>query len=76
MISALTPALSPGRGRIVRRAFENYTTGLAGRSSAKPETSKCHFLSWGRGQKVRAGVKHNFRGCFLINISVFSVSSC
>jgi hypothetical protein len=33
-----------------------YTTGLAGRSSAKPETVESHFLSWGRGLKVRADV--------------------
>jgi hypothetical protein len=31
-------------------------TELAGRSSAKPETSESYFLSWGRGKKVRASV--------------------
>jgi hypothetical protein len=33
-----------------------YMTGLAGCSSAKPETNESYFLSWGRGLKVRADV--------------------
>jgi hypothetical protein len=35
-------------------------TGFAGQSSAKPKPPGSYFLSWGRGQKVRAGVKYKF----------------
>jgi hypothetical protein len=49
LTSALAPALSPRRGRIVRRLIEKPATGLARRSSAKPETTESYFLSWGRG---------------------------
>jgi hypothetical protein len=48
MTSALTPALSPRRGRIVRRSFENLYDWI-GRLSVKPETIESYFLSWGRG---------------------------
>jgi len=56
MTSALAPALSPRRGRIVRRSFENNMTGLAGHSSAKPETSESYFLSWGERIKGEGGL--------------------
>jgi hypothetical protein len=49
LTSALTPALSPRRGRNVCRSFEIYATGLAGHSSANLETNESYFLSWGRG---------------------------
>ena len=46
----------PGEGESFAAALKIYPTGLAGRSSAKPEAIESYFLSWGRGQKVRAGV--------------------
>jgi len=74
------PGLSPRRGGIVYHDFEIFPTGLVGRSSSNPETSESYFLSWGRGQKVRAGVSthstENFKAVFFFNLSVFSVSSC
>jgi len=47
--SALAPALSPGEGESFAAPLKIYTTGLAGRSSTKPETGESDFLSWGRG---------------------------
>jgi hypothetical protein len=36
-------------GESIATSLKIYTTGLAGRSSAKPETIESYFLSWGRG---------------------------
>jgi hypothetical protein len=41
--------LPRGEGESFDALFKIYTTGLAGRSSAKPETVESDFLSWGRG---------------------------
>jgi hypothetical protein len=49
MTSALAPALSPRRGRIVAAPLKIYTTGLAGCAFTKPESIESYFLSWGRG---------------------------
>jgi len=51
--ATLTPALSHwrGRGRIVGCHLENPTAGLAGRASAKPESSD--ICSFSQGEKVR-----------------------
>ena len=38
----------------------NRVAGFTGQSSANPETSSSHFLSRGRGLKMRASVKTNF----------------
>jgi ribosomal protein L11 methyltransferase len=48
--------LPPGEGELFAAPLKIYTTGLAGRSFAKPKTIESYLLSWGRGQKVRAGV--------------------
>jgi hypothetical protein len=37
-----------------------YATGLAGRSSAKPETSESCFLPWRERIKGKGGRKHSF----------------
>ena len=37
-----------------------HTTGLAGRSSAKPEAIESYFLSWGERTKGEGGRKHSF----------------
>ena len=49
---ALTPALSPKRGRILRRLSHKPATGFAGRSSENQSTRDCHPLS----PRERAGV--------------------
>ena len=52
-----SPRPSPPReGESFAASLKIYTTGLAGRSSAKPETAESDFLSRGRGLKVRADV--------------------
>lgn len=57
--TALTPALSPRRGRIIRLLTENQAAGFAGRSIAKPETYYGCSLSPGERVRVRASVKTN-----------------
>jgi hypothetical protein len=59
LTSALAPALSPRRGRIVRRYFENLYDWI-GRLSVKPETIESYFLSWGERIKGEGGRKHSF----------------
>jgi hypothetical protein len=39
----------PGEGELFAVHLKIYTTGLAGRSSANPETNESYFLSRGRG---------------------------
>src|ERR1700690_2163777 len=46
----------PGEGESFAAPLKIHTTGLAGRSSAKPETNEGDSLSLGRGLKVRADV--------------------
>jgi len=53
---ALTPALSPRRGRIVRPSFERRCAGVARRASDKCEVTKCGSLSPGERARVRASV--------------------
>jgi hypothetical protein len=60
MISALAPALSPRRGRIVRRLSETPTTEFAERSSVKPKSASSRLLSWGERIKGEGGRKHSF----------------
>jgi hypothetical protein len=57
--TTLTPALSPRRGRIVRRLMEKQAAGFAGRSIAKPEMHYGCPLSSGERARVRASVKTN-----------------
>jgi hypothetical protein len=57
---ALTPAISPRRGRIVRRFMEKLATGFAGRPTAKPEAHNGCPLSSGERVRVRASVKTHF----------------
>jgi hypothetical protein len=56
LTSALAPARSPRRGRIVRRSFENLYDWIGRTFIRKTENSESYFLSWGRGLKVRADV--------------------
>ena len=48
---------SPRRRRIVHRPLENSRDWIC-RLSTKPKPANGDFLSWGRGKRVRAGVKH------------------
>ena len=60
MTSALAPALSPRRGRNVRRSFENLCDWVGGGPHAKPETSKGYFLSSGERIKGEGERKNSF----------------
>lgn len=59
-MTALTPALSPGRGRIVRRSFECRESAVARIASGKPEIVQRCALSSGERVRVRASVQANF----------------
>jgi hypothetical protein len=60
---ALTPALSPRRGRIVRRLSRIPAAGLARLPFAKPKTPNSSPLSPGERAGVRASVTPIFRPC-------------
>jgi len=60
MTSALAPALSPRRGRIVRRAFENSYDGIGRTLIHNPETNELPFPLPGERTKGEGGRKHNF----------------
>jgi len=60
--TALTPALSPRRGRIVRRIFECCEFAVARSASVKLETAKRCSLSPGERVRVRASARTN---CYL-----------
>jgi hypothetical protein len=47
--TALAPPSPPGEGESFAAPLKVYTSGLAGRSSAIPETIESYFLSRGRG---------------------------
>jgi hypothetical protein len=57
--SALAPALSPGRGRIVRHSFEYLYNGIGPTLIRKSKTNKT-ISSPGGEEKVRAGVNADF----------------
>ena len=61
ILTALTPALSPRRGRIIRRLRQIQTTEIAAQPW-QPETARCFPLSPGERVRVRASVlpDHNF----------------
>jgi len=48
------------KGESFAAPLKIYTTGLAGRSSAKPETIESYFLSWGERIKGEGGRKNSF----------------
>ncbi len=58
--TALTPALSPRRGRFVRRSFECRESAVARCASGKPEIVQPCSLSPGERVRVRASVRTNF----------------
>ena len=57
--TALTPALSPRRGRILRRLSRIAAVEFAGHSSENQTARDCHPLSPGEMAGVRAGVNTN-----------------
>jgi len=59
--SALTPALSPRRGRIVRRCSERREAEVARSAFGKDGVADRCSLSPGERVRVRASVKTNFR---------------
>jgi hypothetical protein len=59
--TALTPALSPRRGRIVRCLLEGRETAVARRATCKNGTANRCSLSPGERVRVRASVKTNFK---------------
>jgi hypothetical protein len=54
--TALTPALSPRRGRIVRHSLECRDAAVARRASCKNRIADCYSISPGERGKVRASV--------------------
>jgi len=57
MISALTPALSPRRGRIVRRFFENLYDWIGRTLIRKPRNKRMPFPLLGERTKGEGGRK-------------------
>jgi hypothetical protein len=57
--SALTPALSPRRGRIVRRSFENLYDWIGRTPICKTRNNRKLFSLLGERIKVRAGDNTN-----------------
>ena len=57
-LTSLTPALSPRRGRTVRRVFENTRDWIDRIVIRKPETVMAHLLSPGERIEVRAVIHH------------------
>jgi len=60
MTSALAPALSPGRGRIVRRFFENLYDWIGRTLICKPRNKRKLFPLLGERIKGEGGRKHSF----------------
>jgi hypothetical protein len=60
MTSALIPALSPRRGRIVRRSFENLNDGIGRAFIRKPGNERKPFPLLGERIKGEGGRKHSF----------------
>jgi hypothetical protein len=59
--SALAPALSPGRGRIVRRFFENFYDGIGRTLIRKSRNKRMLFPLLGERIKGEGGRKHIFQ---------------
>jgi len=57
---ALTPALSPRRGRIIRRSWEYRKPAAVRRTHGEREAAERYSLSPGERARVRASVKINF----------------
>ena len=60
MTSALAPALSPRRGGIVRRSFENLYDWIGGTLIRKPRNKRERFPLLGERIKGEGGRKHSF----------------
>jgi hypothetical protein len=60
MTSALAPALSPRRGRIVRRSFENLYDWIGRTLIRKPRNKRKPFPLLGERIKGEGGRKHSF----------------
>ena len=58
--TSLTPDLSPRRGRIVRRVWENTCTGICRTIIHESESVIAEILSPGERTQVRASVLHSF----------------
>ncbi len=68
--TSLTPALSPRRGRTVRRVFGN-AGGWIGRMVCRIARSMDgKILSLGEGIQVRAGVKHKFKRSHKVSVAL------
>jgi hypothetical protein len=61
MTSALAPALSPRRGRIVRRSFENLCDWIGRTLIRKTRNNRKLFPLLGERIKGEGGRKHSFR---------------
>jgi hypothetical protein len=59
IVSSLTPALSPWRGRTVRRVGGNTSSGISRMMVRKTENVAAEILSPGERIQVRAVVKHS-----------------
>jgi hypothetical protein len=62
MTSALAPALSPKRGRIVRRPFENLYDWISRTLIRKTRNNRKLFPLLGERIKGEGGRKHSFHG--------------
>jgi hypothetical protein len=60
MTSALTPALSPRRGGIIRRSFENLCDSIGRTLIRKTKTNRKPFPLLGERAGVRAGVNTHY----------------
>jgi hypothetical protein len=60
MTSALTPALSPRRGRIVRRSFKNLSDGIGRTLIRKTKNKRKLFPLLGERIKGEGGRKYSF----------------
>ncbi len=65
LTTALTPALSPRRGRILHRLTRKSEAGFARRTSENLNANNCHPLSPGERAGVRASVNTNLILCRL-----------
>jgi hypothetical protein len=60
MTTALAPALSPGRGRIVRRSFDNFYDRIGRTLIHKPRNKRMLFPLLGERTKGEGGRKTQF----------------
>jgi hypothetical protein len=75
LTSTLTPALSPRRGRIIRRLSRTTAAGFAGRSSENLEARNFCPLSPGERDRVRASVGTNQLG-WLARFTLLAFAVC